>query len=142
MVVEGLDPGDIYFLSRRRAQLRMLAFALREWHLPFATPEESVLMEALEVRDVVALLDALVSPAHELALAHALRFPIFGASDEDLITLTLAARAGGTWLQALQDLLSSDLGPAVLRARLAGGLVGPGEPPAASRPARSHLLRG
>ncbi|PPE70852.1 UvrD-helicase domain-containing protein [Caldimonas thermodepolymerans] len=118
LVAQGRRPGDIFVLSRKRASLRVLAEALRELHLPFATPEDSVLMDALEVRDVVALLDALVSPQHDLSLAHALRSPIFGASDADLVALAQAARAGGRgWMQALAGLPEEALSPALQRAR-------------------------
>ncbi|AKJ28928.1 UvrD-helicase domain-containing protein [Caldimonas brevitalea] len=115
---EGLKPGHIFVLSRRRAQLRLVAEALRERHVPFATPEDTVLMDALEVRDVVALLDVLASPQHDLSLAHALRSPIFGASDDDLIGLALAVRDGaGSWWDALHATPSESLSPALRRAR-------------------------
>ncbi|MCW7542155.1 DNA helicase UvrD, partial [Aquabacterium sp. A7-Y] len=91
--------------------------ALRELHLPFAAPEETVLMDALEVRDVVALLDALASPQHDLSLAHALRSPIFGASDDDLVGLALAVReGGGSWWSALQVMPPERCSPALQRA--------------------------
>lgn len=114
---QGAEPGEIFVLSRRRAQLRLLAEALREHHIPFATPEESVLMDALEVRDVIALMDALVSPTNNLALAQALRSPIFGASDDDLVSIALYARGGDTWWAALQTIPPAELTPALARAR-------------------------
>ena len=115
---QGREPADIYVLSRKRASLRVLADALRELHLPFATPEDSVLMDALEVRDVVALLDALVSPDHDLALAHALRSPIFGATDDDLVMLaTLSRERGCGWMQCLQECTDDRCSPTLLRAR-------------------------
>lgn len=114
---QGVQPGEIFVLSRRRAQLRLLAEALRDQHVPFATPEESVLMEALEVRDMVALLDALVSPSNNLALAQALRSPIFGASDDDLVSIALYARTADSWWAALQAIPQGELTPALARAR-------------------------
>ena len=45
------------------------------------------------VRDVLALVDALVSPGHDLSLAHALRSPLFNLSDEDLVRIALTVRA-------------------------------------------------
>jgi ATP-dependent helicase/nuclease subunit A len=44
------------------------------------------------VQDVVALLDALVSPTHDLSLARALKSPIFNLDDDALVTLAVAAR--------------------------------------------------
>ena len=45
-------------------------------------PEKSDLFDAPEVRDMVALLDALVSPTHDLSLARALKSPLFGLGDD------------------------------------------------------------
>ena len=38
---------------------------------------------------MVALLDVLVSPAHDLSLARALKSPLFGVPDDDLVELAL-----------------------------------------------------
>ena len=57
-------------------------------------PEKTDLTEAPEVQDMVALLDVLVSPAHDLSLARALKSPLFGASDADLTALALLRREG------------------------------------------------
>ncbi len=97
---QGVRPGEIFVLCRKRHSLRLVADALRRVHVPFAAAEDFKLMAAPEARDLVALLDALASPRHRLALAQALRSPLFGASDEDLIAL--AERAdGGDWWRAL-----------------------------------------
>jgi ATP-dependent helicase/nuclease subunit A len=108
-------PGDVYVLSRKRESLRLVAQALREVHLPFAAVEEAPLLEAAEARDLIALLDALVSPGHALSLAHALRSPLFGASDADLIELARRSRNGDWW----RALLEADPppSPALQRAR-------------------------
>ncbi|ABM94247.1 UvrD-helicase domain-containing protein [Methylibium petroleiphilum] len=89
----GLAPGDIQVLCRKRAPLALVAQALRERGVPHATPEQRELMAAPEVRDLVALLDALASPSHDLSFAQALKSPVFGASDDDLVALARAARA-------------------------------------------------
>ena len=68
-----------------------------------------VLGEAAEVQDLVALLDVLVSPGHDLSLARALRSPLFGVPDEALVALATRARAQQAagqprpWLDLLQD---------------------------------------
>ena len=80
---EGLAPGDIFVLSRKRESLRLVAHALRERRVPYVAVESAALMDAVEARDLVALLDALVSPRHRLSLAQALRSPLFGASASD-----------------------------------------------------------
>ena len=90
-------PAEVFVLSRKRQSLRLVAQALRRVHVPYAAAEEAALMDAPEARDLVALLDALVSPRHRLALAQALRSPLFGASDDDLIALAQRASAGDWW---------------------------------------------
>ncbi|WP_428414575.1 UvrD-helicase domain-containing protein [Methylibium sp.] len=92
MLGEGLAPGDIQVLCRKRAPLALVAQVLRERGIPHATPEQRELMGAPEVRDLVALLDALASPSHDLSFAQALKSPVFGASDDDLVVLARAAR--------------------------------------------------
>ena len=98
----GVRPGEIFVLSRKRQSLRLAAQALRRLNLPYAAVEDFELMAAPEARDLVALLDVLVSPQHRLSLAQALRSPLFGASDDDLVALAGRA-AGGDWWRALLD---------------------------------------
>jgi ATP-dependent helicase/nuclease subunit A len=102
LVQEGLRPGEVFVLSRKRQSLRLAAAAMRRLNLPHAAPEETALMAAPEARDLVALLDAIVSPRHRLSLAHTLRSPIFGASDDDLIALARQA-VDGNWWRALVE---------------------------------------
>jgi ATP-dependent helicase/nuclease subunit A len=84
---EGFAPSHIFVLSRKRASLLLVAEALDEAGVPHIAPEDTLLMDTPEVRDLVAVLDALVSPQHDLALAHALKSPLFGARDTDLLWL-------------------------------------------------------
>jgi ATP-dependent helicase/nuclease subunit A len=111
----GYQPGDIYVLSRKRASLRLAAQALQALHVPFAAPEESELKLLPEVRDLVAVLDVLASPGHDLSLAHALKSPLFDASDAELLALARAARGAGGWWAALHA--GAAAGPALERAR-------------------------
>ena len=111
---DGFAAGDILVLSRKRASLRLVADALAALHLPFAAPEKLALLDAPEARDLIALLDALASPTQDLSLAHALRSPLFGASDDDLVQLAQNS-AGGPWWRALMALEVPS--PALERAR-------------------------
>jgi hypothetical protein len=110
-----VDAGDIQVLCRKRESLRLVADALAALHVPFAAAEDFALMDAPEVRDLVALLDALVSPQHALSLAHALRSPVFSASDDDLVELARASATHRDWWRALRELEAPS--PALLRAR-------------------------
>ncbi len=98
----GLVPGDVMVLARRREPLAEMAAALAARGIPHALAEPLALTEVPEVQDVLAVLDALVSPGHDLALARALKSPIFGADDDDLLALARAAAASGRcWLDEL-----------------------------------------
>jgi ATP-dependent helicase/nuclease subunit A len=79
-----LKPRDIMVLSRKRERLGWLFEALRERGIACEQPEKLDLADAPAVQDVVALLDALVSPAHDLSLARALRSPLLGLGDASL----------------------------------------------------------
>ncbi|MCE4557725.1 UvrD-helicase domain-containing protein [Roseateles cellulosilyticus] len=86
-----LRPGQIFALARKREPLRQLSTALTAAGIPHAAPEETPLAEAPAVRDLLALLDALASPGHDLSLAQALASPLFGIGDDELLSLAAAA---------------------------------------------------
>ncbi len=116
----GLHPRDVMVLARKRERLALMQDELRELGIPAQQPEKTDLGEAPEVQDLVALLDALVSPAHDLSLARALKSPLFGVTDEALIELALRQRTqrrpwfellqGAGWSGSLQH-----VGPTLLR---------------------------
>lgn len=120
-----LKPGNVFVLARKRDPLRQLSAALTAAGVPHAAPEEQPLAAQPDVADLLALLDVLASPGHDLSLARALRSPLFGVSDTDLLALAEAAstaewlgrppaeRRG--WWDALQDLASPS--PALARAQ-------------------------
>jgi ATP-dependent helicase/nuclease subunit A len=102
-IAMGTPPADIMVLSRKRDPLRLLAEELRMHGVPFAAPEARNLATEPEVSDILALLSFLVMPADSLSLAQALKSPIFGAADSDLVTLAAAVRReGGNWWAALR----------------------------------------
>ncbi len=101
---EGLAPSDIFVLGRKRATLAMVAQALDEHGVPHIAPEDTRLIDTPEVRDLVAVLDALVSPHHDLALAHALKSPLFGITDGQLLQLAAVvkqSRGKASWWDGL-----------------------------------------
>ncbi len=91
-VAAGVRPEDVMVLARKRSSLAPMLDALRALHLPARLGEKTALIEAAEVQDVVALLDVLVSPRHDLSLARALRSPVFGLGDDALVALALRQR--------------------------------------------------
>ncbi|MFT7724588.1 MAG: UvrD-helicase domain-containing protein [Roseateles sp.] len=120
-----LRPGDLFVLARKRDPLRQLSAALTAAGVPHAAPEEQPLAALPDVADLLALLDVLASPGHDLSLARALRSPLFGASEADLLALAEAAGSADwlgrppaerrRWWDALHELAAP--GPVLARAR-------------------------
>ncbi len=90
---------DIMILVRRRTHLSVYERALRDAGIPFVTSRLGGLLDTLEAQDLMALLRFLSSPYGDLDLAHALRSPVFGASDHDLIAI--AGAGEGSWWERL-----------------------------------------
>lgn len=103
-IADGTPPRQIMVLARRRSRLSAMQDALRQRHIPVQQPEKNELHDAPEVQDVVALIDALVSPAHDLSLAQALKSPLFGIDDEALVQLALRQRErpSASWFGLIQ----------------------------------------
>ncbi|MEY2954303.1 MAG: putative ATP-dependent nuclease subunit [Pseudomonadota bacterium] len=109
-LAQGLAANQIMVLARKRVGLAAMQEALRALQVPATQPEKLDLGAAPEVQDLIALLDVLLSPQHDLSLAQALKSPLFGASDNDLVLLA-AAQAGSraqrpelpvSWFELLQ----------------------------------------
>jgi len=116
----GWRAGEVMVLARRRAMLGLVAQALADCGVPFVQPEALALGDAPEAQDLAAVLDVLASPGHDASLARALKSPLFGASDDDLLVLARAAPAAGSWWAALQQLPAAaapGAEPALQRAR-------------------------
>lgn len=105
-IAAGVHPREIMVLSRRRERLGVMEEELRQRHIATQQPEKADLADAPEVQDLIALLDVLVSPAHDLSLARVLKSPLFGATDADLVALALLRRqpqhTGRSWYELLQ----------------------------------------
>ncbi len=103
-LTDGQRPSDVMVLSRRRASLMPLQDELRALQIAAHVGEKTALIDCCEVQDIVALLDVLVSPGHDLSLARALRSPLFDVPDQALIDLALRRRVlQQPWYQLLQQ---------------------------------------
>ena len=103
-VEAGVQPKDIMVLARKRDRLSVMEAELRAFGIPALQPLKTDLGEAPEVQDVVALLDALVSPAHDLSLARALKSPLFNLSDAALVEIAQRQRTQRRpWFELLQQ---------------------------------------
>lgn len=88
----GASPGDFALLFRALSNVAIYEEALREAGLDYYLVGGHAFYAQQEVYDVLNLLRAVLSECDEIALAGALRSPLFGLQDE---TLYLLAKHGG-----------------------------------------------
>src|SRR5438105_8759813 len=94
--------GDILVLVRRRGNaFDAVIQALKHANIPVAGADRLKLTEHIAIIDLVNLADALLLPQDDLALAVALKSPLFGLSDDDLFEL--AWQRKGSLRQALDQ---------------------------------------
>ena len=91
---------EVMLLVKKRTHLAAYESALREAGIPFLSDRRGGLLQSLEVADLIALLGFLITPGDSRALAHVLKSPVMGASDDDLIAL--AQRSEANWWLRLQ----------------------------------------
>ncbi len=109
LIRQGRQPQDIMVLARKRDRLVAMQEELRPLGIPAQQAEKSELGDAPEVQDLVALLDVLVSPTHDLSLARVLKSPVFGVEDAALVSLAGRARVQAaqgepaSWFELLQS---------------------------------------
>lgn len=83
-----LGYGDILVLVRRRGNtFDAVIQALKQSGIPVAGADRLKLTEHIAIIDLMNLADALLLPRDDLALAVALKSPLFGLDDDDLFTL-------------------------------------------------------
>ena len=98
---------DIFILVRKRSHLGDYEQALREQGIPYLSATKGTLMDCLEIRDMQALLDTLLTPFNNLALAQVLKSPLFAASDDDLIQIASHQSINKTdnlWIHRIAEL--------------------------------------
>jgi ATP-dependent helicase/nuclease subunit A len=100
-------PGDIIILVQQRGTLfEAILRALKQKGVPVAGADRLKLTEHIAVMDLIALGDALLLEADDLQLAAALKSPLIGFGDDDLIEL--AHGREGTLAQRLADKASEN----------------------------------
>lgn len=106
---------DFMLLVRTRTHLAAYEQAFRDLGVPCVSPRRGGLLATLEAGDLLAVLNFLLTPEADLALAQVLKSPWFGAGDDDLLRLAQAVdalRADGLpragWWDALQQLATGD----------------------------------
>jgi ATP-dependent helicase/nuclease subunit A len=109
--------GDVLILVRRRGDaFDAVIQALKHANIPVAGADRLKLTEHIAIIDLMNLADALLLPQDDLALAVALKSPLFGLTDDDLFelawqregslreALSRHAAANGTFQNASQRL--------------------------------------
>jgi ATP-dependent helicase/nuclease subunit A len=80
--------GDVLVLVRRRGNIfDAIIQALKQANIPVAGADRLKLTEHIAIIDLMNLADALLLPQDDLALAVALKSPLFGLADDDLFEL-------------------------------------------------------
>jgi ATP-dependent helicase/nuclease subunit A len=102
-----LSYGDMLVLVRRRGNaFDAVIQALKHANIPVAGADRLKLTEHIAIIDLMNLADALLLPQDDLALAVALKSPLFGLTDDDLFTL--AWQRKGSLREALRRHAAAD----------------------------------
>ncbi len=101
-----LSYGDVLVLVRRRGNaFDAVIQALKHANIPVAGADRLKLTEHIAIIDLMNLADALLLPGDDLALAVALKSPLFGLTDDDLFKLAWQRRG------SLRDALTHRAAP-------------------------------
>ena len=104
--------GDIMILMRNRTHIAIYEEALKQHGIAFIGSKKGGLLDNLEIQDLSCLLETLITPFDNLALAQVLRSPVFSASDDDLMLLAkyrmAVKEASSHWYENLLQ-LSADV---------------------------------
>ena len=95
--VRAANPSDFYILVRNKTHILEMETALRIYGLPYQSPRKGGLLQTLEAADIRALLNVLLTPSNNLALAHVLRSPIFFCNEQQLQQLASLANKQSWW---------------------------------------------
>jgi ATP-dependent helicase/nuclease subunit A len=102
-----LRHGDVLVLVRRRGNaFDAVIQALKHANIPVAGADRLKLTEHIAIIDLMNLADALLLPQDDLALAVALKSPLFGLTEDDLFKL--AWQRKGSLRQALSQHAATD----------------------------------
>ena len=105
-------PEDVLILVQRRSHLfTEIIAACKARNLPIAGKDRLKVAAELAVKDLMALLRFLATPADDLSLAEALKSPIFGWDEQQLFSLAHHRPPGCSLGQALRNQVPQDAEP-------------------------------
>ncbi len=96
-----INYNDIFILLRKRAHVADYERALRDAGIAYLGTNRGTFLSCLEIQDMEALLDTLLTPFNNLALAQVLKSPLFSATDKDLQTIASYPQQGH-WFKRLE----------------------------------------
>jgi len=103
--VRHVEYGDIMILMRNRVHIDTYENILRQKGIPFIGSKRGGLLDNVEIQDLIRLLETLITPFNNLALAQVLKSPIFSASDDDLKILA-QNNESPYWYERLQNIFN------------------------------------
>jgi ATP-dependent helicase/nuclease subunit A len=99
---DGRRAGEVLILVRQRGALfNHVIRALKNARIPVAGADRLILTDHIAIEDLLALADALLLPDDDLALAVALKSPLFGLDEDELFLIARDRR--DNLRQALRD---------------------------------------
>ena len=101
--VRPVEFGDIMILMRNRTHIAIYEQALKQKGIPYIGNKKGGLLDNLEIKDLICLLNTLITPFNNLAFAQVLKSPIFNVSDDDLIQLA-REKSSAHWYERLMRL--------------------------------------
>ncbi len=102
-----INYNDIFILLRKRAHVADYERALRDAGIAYLGTNRGTFLSCLEIQDMEALLDTLLTPFNNLALAQVLKSPLFSATDKDLQTIASYPHQGH-WFKRLELIALSE----------------------------------
>ena len=105
--IRAIEYGDIMILMRNRTHLGVYESVLRERAIPFIGSQRGSLLDNQEIQDLEKLLDCLITPYNNLSIAQVLKSPVFAASDDDLLSLSLQHK-DARWYRRLLEINAND----------------------------------
>jgi len=103
-----LHAGDIMVLLRRRGRFAdLMVRALKKRKVPVTGVDRMCLVKQLPVMDLLALVQFALLPEDDLTLATALKGPLIGLNDDDLMKLAIGRK--GTLWASLGDKVALDV---------------------------------
>lgn len=97
-------PDDVMLLYPTRRGVADVLRQLTQAEIPCAAAASANRVQDLECQDLIALMETIFDPGYGLALAHVLRSPIFGVSEDDLMQISQAVAKSNSklWYQGFR----------------------------------------